>query len=481
MRKPFSYLRGTAAGLIAGLLVFGVVTALGARQEEPFPHGDHAGLFPVCTGCHQGIEEGDAEDSFPEPTQCSGCHDGVDLVEVSWDGPTERISNVRFDHVEHVGELEQAGDSAVTCISCHAEPGGPRMSVDAGPQLGTCWSCHAHERPEHFISGPEAECSVCHVPLADSGFDRERLLALEAPADHEAPDFLLGGHGEAVGADAARCSTCHVQDRCVACHVSPDLPEIASIPAAPAEMDQPVWEAEYPEPQTHEALGFRSAHAPDDGDTKTCATCHTRDTCLSCHVEPAPEPVASLPARSAVIAPGVDLDVHPPETHESPFFLAAHSNLAAADPGSCATCHTEPYCVACHDGPSDGGYHPPSFVSRHQADAWGRAQECATCHSTAAFCRVCHEQSGLGSQGRLDAGYHDAEPLWLIRHGGAARQNLESCASCHQQSDCVQCHGVLGSFQVSPHTSDFDAEAAWAKSPRTCIACHTSNPLEGGS
>ncbi len=160
--------------------------------------------------------------------------------------------------------------------------------------------------------------------------------------------------------------------------------------------------------------------------------------------------------------------------------MSAHSNLAATDPGNCATCHTETYCVACHDGPADGGYHPPSFVARHQADAWGRSSECATCHSTAAFCRECHEASGLGSRGRLEAGYHDAEPLWLIRHGGAARQNLESCASCHQQNDCVQCHGVLGSYQISPHTADFDAEAAWVRSPRTCIACHTSNPIGGG-
>jgi hypothetical protein len=317
--------------------------------------------------------------------------------------------------------------------------------------------------------------------MAGSGFDRERLLALEVPADHDAPEFLLAGHGDAVRADLARCATCHVQDRCTACHVDPDLTEIASIPAAPVDMDQPVWEAEYPEPPTHEAFGFRSAHAPVGGDATECATCHTRDTCFSCHVEPAPEPVASLPGRADVVAPGVDLEVDPPDTHGSPFFLSAHPTMAAADPGSCATCHTETYCVACHDGPSDGGYHPPSFVSRHNADAWGRSQECATCHSTAAFCRACHEQTGLGSRARLGAGYHDAEPLWLLRHGGAARQSLESCASCHQQNDCVQCHGVLGAFRISPHTDDFDAERAWAKSPRTCIACHTSNPLGGGS
>lgn len=481
MRSPLSPVRAVALALALTGLVLVSVSRLGARQEAPFPHEEHAGLFPVCAGCHQGIETGDVVTSFPEPARCTGCHDGVDLVRVTWDGPSERTSNLRFDHLEHGEELQRAGDPVPECTSCHSEPGGQRMSVGDTPQLETCWGCHAHERDEHFTSGPEAECTVCHVPMASSGFDRERLMALEAPADHEAPGFILGGHGEAVASDPARCATCHVQDRCVACHVNTDLAEIASIPAAPPEMDQPEWESEYPVPPTHEVGGFRTAHAPDRGDATECSVCHTSDSCLSCHAPPGPSAVASLPARSEVVAPGVHFDVQPPETHGSPFFMSAHSAIAAGDPGQCATCHTESYCVACHEGPSDGGYHPANFVSRHLADAWGRSQECATCHNTAAFCRECHEQSGFGSQGRLGSGYHDAEPMWLLRHGGAARQNLETCASCHQQNDCVQCHGVLGSFRVSPHTSNFDAEAAWAKSPRTCIACHTSNPLGGGS
>ena len=76
---------------------------------------------------------------------------------------------------------------------------------------------------------------------------------------------------------------------------------------------------------------------------------------------------------SGTLTRGLELDVKPPDSHQSPFFLPSHSSIAAADPGSCATCHTETYCVACHDGPSDGGYHPSSFVSRHPAEAWGRA------------------------------------------------------------------------------------------------------------
>ena len=113
--------------------------------------------------------------------------------------------------------------------------------------------------------------------------------------------------------------------------------------------------------------------------------------------------------RSASSAPGVQIEVEPPESHDSFFFMAAHANQAAAEPGTCATCHTETYCVSCHDGPADGGYHPPSFVAQHSADAWGRDAECATCHNAAAFCREalalpCYE--GMPSEhvdGVLDA------------------------------------------------------------------------------
>ena len=470
------------AGGVVAILALAFVSALSARQDPPFPHERHAGLFPVCTGCHQGMDDATAPVAFPEPSQCAGCHDGVDLVRVSWNGRVAQPSNLRFDHGEHAEELTRAGDPIPECTTCHTDPAGTRMSVDGGPQLETCWGCHAHERDEHFTSGPEAECAVCHVPMATSGFSLERLVSLEPPADHDVPDFVGGVHGEMAAADATRCATCHVQDRCASCHVNVALDPIPSVPAAPESMVLPEWESEYPKPATHESGSFKTGHAPEGGDSSACSTCHTQDSCMSCHLQPIPDAIVALPARADVVAPGVEFEVEPPETHGSPFFVSAmHMNLAAVDQGSCANCHTEPFCVACHEGPSDGGYHPASFVSRHQADAWGRSQECATCHSTAAFCRECHEQSGLGSQGRLGAGYHDAEPIWLLRHGSAARQSLESCASCHQQSDCVQCHGTLGAFRVNPHTPDFDAERAWAMSPRTCIACHTSNPLGGGT
>jgi hypothetical protein len=252
---------------------------------------------------------------------------------------------------------------------------------------------------------------------------------------------------------------------------------IAAFPAAPPDMELPPAVAHYNEPTTHLAGRWLTLHGVE-ASRQECATCHTSNDCTSCHVQPLPEAVRTMPARGDVVAPGVHVVASAPTSHESVFFLQAHTGLAASGDASCATCHQESFCVSCHDGPVGGGYHENDFLARHTAAAFGRDAECSSCHSTQVFCRECHVQVGLVGTGRLGPGYHDDGPVWLLRHGQAARQNLESCASCHRQVDCTQCHGVLGAFKVSPHSAGFDAERAWARSPRTCLACHsTGNPL----
>ena len=473
-------MRGRSRGLSAlvGLLGLAIpFAAVLALQERPFPHEPHQGLFPVCAGCHAGVASGNAAAFHPEPELCARCHDGVQEPLVEWQAPTRTASNVVFDHVAHAEELEQAGDPPQTCEACHSDPAGTRMSVGPTERLDTCWSCHAHEADAHLES---PSCETCHVPLAESGFERRRIETLPKPEDHAAELFLSEHHGLEAAASTDSCATCHTAERCVACHVDASRPEIEAMPSAPPDMDLPEATARYPTPPSHADEGWLEAHG-DQAPVRTCNTCHTSDDCRSCHIEVVAELVEQLPARSDVRAPGVEITPRPPETHESMFFLQSHSVYAAADGPSCATCHTESYCVDCHDGPPGGSYHPQGFVSMHAADAFGRPQECASCHDTAAFCRACHEESGLGGVGRLGGGYHDAEPLWLLRHGQAARQSLESCASCHEQSQCVQCHGVLGAFKISPHGRDFDAPRAFSLNPRSCAACHVGNPLGGGA
>ena len=463
------------AGLVIALLsAAGVASLLPAGlQEVDFPHEAHAGLFPVCTGCHANVPDGPAP-AYPDADLCARCHDGATLPSVSWSGPSPEPTNVTFDHAAHAEDLARAGDPALTCESCHSEGAGPRMRVVDRAETGTCFSCHAHLADDHLT---QATCDVCHVPLASTAFDVTRIRALPLPDDHRTGDFP-GGHGDAAARETARCATCHTAERCLACHVDVDNPHIGRVPAAPAELELPPAVAAYPVPATHADPAWWSLHGAS-ASAGACGTCHTSTDCVACHVEPAPEAVVALPSAESVAAPGVRLRRDAPASHEGAFFMEAHGTLAAADERSCVTCHESTSCTECHDAPAGASHHPPDFVASHPAVAFGRADECASCHETTVFCRSCHVESGLGSSGRLGAGYHDAEPVWLLRHGQAARQNLESCVSCHRQTDCVQCHGVLGSFKVSPHGPSFDAVAAWGRSPRSCLACHVGNPLGG--
>ncbi len=137
-------------------------------------------------------------------------------------------------------------------------------------------------------------------------------------------------------------------------------------------------------------------------------------------------------------------------------------------------------CASCHDAQGPAVFHPDNFVARHASASFGGASECASCHDSERFCRNCHVQAGLGSVGRLGTGYHDAEPVWLLRHGQAARQGLESCASCHRQTECLQCHSQTGAFRISPHAPGFDARRAWERNPVICTACHLRSPFGNG-
>jgi hypothetical protein len=473
--------RGFAAlaAALALLPVAALVALTVPRDRQEFPHEAHAGLFPLCAGCHQGVETGFAAELYPEPASCAACHDGVEFALASFTVPAPEPTNLRFDHVVHARAVAAAGgeEPVVSCATCHADAGAPRMTVDP-LAAERCLGCHTRPNTPHLVGAP---CATCHLTLAESRLPLERIAAFEVPADHESGRFILETHGALAVEETSRCATCHTQDRCVSCHVDAGRAEIALIPLAPPDMELPPAVAHYPVPASHRTPAFREAHGRGLGASGAadCATCHTRDDCASCHLSPLPAAALALPLRATVVAPGVGLFQGAPASHQVPRFDRAHGTLAAADPAACATCHTQPFCVQCHSAPQQPVYHEANFVARHAADAWSRSTECASCHEVQVFCRSCHVQSGFGAQGRLGQGFHDAEPLWLLRHGQPARQSLESCASCHQQKDCLQCHSQLGAFRVNPHGPNFDARRAWARNPGICTACHLGNPFGG--
>jgi hypothetical protein len=451
-----------------------VAHGVGAPRRDSFPHLEHQGLFPLCQGCHEGIESDDAATSMPEPEQCEGCHDGVEEDRVDWVPTPTPAGMLDYSHADHLRFVAEEGDEPLECASCHTDPEGTSLAV-VPLEAARCLDCHGDPLDAHLEPG--LDCAECHRALAGVDEGDVRFASLPVPVLHAGRDFLLESHGEQALEDTARCTTCHIQDQCASCHVDASLNPIPTIPAAPAHWDPPLLEPEYPEPDSHAHEDFERIHGRPAPEAQDCSTCHTKDDCASCHLEPLPRPGSDLQERPRVQAPGVGLDSGLPGNHETPYFMAAHTVLASAAPSNCASCHTQAYCAECHDAPRGPAYHPPSFALRHSASVGSQPMECSNCHNTAAFCRECHAGMGLESVGRLGQGYHDREPVWLLRHAQAARQGLEQCASCHQQRDCLQCHSQLGAFQVSPHGPDFDAERAQARNPLICGACHLSDPL----
>lgn len=469
--------------LAAGALVVGAMAlgfSMGGASEavpgdllhqatDSFPHLRHQGLFPLCEGCHEGIPAGDEARVFPSPALCAGCHDGVDRQRVTWRPRTREVGMLDFSHPRHVREVARSGEAPVGCANCHVAQGGRAMQV-VELDAARCLECHGVAPENHLGAGND--CTQCHRPLATVDGGDARFRRLPEPPQHGGRQFILEVHGQEALAAVTRCATCHVEDQCAGCHVDASREPIPQVPSAPPDWETPLLRPRYPAPASHESATFERTHGRPSPEPSECSTCHTENDCAACHLSPLPAVARALLERPQVRAPGVGLNDRLPPSHDSPFFLSTHPVLAATGPDACATCHTESYCAECHDAPQAPGYHPPSFALRHSAAVGTQALECSNCHNTAAFCRECHADLGLSSVGRLGRGYHDAEPVWLLRHGGAARQGLEQCASCHKQKDCLQCHSVLGAFKVNPHGPDFDPVRAQEKNPWICRACH---------
>jgi hypothetical protein len=136
-------------------------------------------------------------------------------------------------------------------------------------------------------------------------------------------------------------------------------------------------------------------------------------------------------------------------------------------------------CLSCHrveqSQPAKGGdYHPAGFLVRHPSAAYARQTTCNDCHNAQQFCVSCHAQAGLSAGRSLGrSSFHDGRAAFILGHGQAARQSLESCVSCHVERDCTACHSSVGrGFRFNPHGPGFDANRLRRRNPEMCIACH---------
>ena len=284
------------------------------------------------------------------------------------------------------------------------------------------------------------DCAVCHLGA------QARRGVVEVP--HIAPPRVVFSHA---AHRATPCASCHA-------NVGTD-PEPAAGPVT-------------------------IRHLPS---MAQCFTCHagmhavapTVTACVGCHVrDPSGRmqtrfPEARLEPSSSLLGMAHDAD-----------WVVRHRWVGADSGPECATCHTERDCADCHDGrvrpPS---VHPNDWLTTHGTMARRDAPRCASCHTVQSFCLECHARIGVSPVSaatvRSPARFHPPNNVWIegpTLHAREAERSMQSCASCHAESDCITCHGArgVGGAGLSPHPPGFAADCATLlhANARACVRCH---------
>jgi hypothetical protein len=218
--------------------------------------------------------------------------------------------------------------------------------------MRTCLGCH--QRSE---AAPDA-CSTCHLTRPDGRLQTHfGDQVMNPPAwlggmNHDR-DFLVRHRW--VAADRAEdCRSCHQPSDCVACHDG----RIRRLTVHPGD--------------------FLTVHAQlARRDEPRCQTCHSpTQFCAECHARIGLATFAAQDLRRHVgrYHPPAEVWVNGP---------ALHGREARRSMTTCATCHAEQDCVACHGGVGIGAGlspHPPGFRAVCRRFMEQNARACRTCH-----------------------------------------------------------------------------------------------------
>lgn len=115
-----------------------------------------------------------------------------------------------------------------------------------------------------------------------------------------------------------------------------------------------------------------------------------------------------------------------------------------------------------------------SFAATHPAGLGAGRPSCSECHSNDV------------SKGALKPyATFDHTPAFVQNHKAQANQDMNTCATCHAQSFCVDCHGakvpmkpaikLSGSpDRMAPHRGDFLTlhKIEGKLDPSSCYSCH---------
>jgi hypothetical protein len=348
--RPSSF----AAGLLLwlGVAIAALVACKSESAPPRFPHEVHLTGIPCgapgkpecmsCVTCHS-VAENDTHHRMPDAALCDRCHKNVhETRAVLAVEPVRPSGEIMIDHDQHLALPEIRGQ----CVPCHA--GVVDAKRPSLPPMSQCFGCHEHQ--EEWDQG---KCTPCHDPAA---------LRQTMPVTflkHDAA--FLRHHGDVIAQrqQAVLCQNCHTQAQCQQCHdVTQDLTVEARRPEA------------IESKQVHRG-DFMVRHAIEArSEPSRCLSCHTVETCDSCHV-----------ARGVSANVANPMNPHPPEwvgtnTQSSNF----HGTVARRDIVACAGCHEAgpaTNCIRCHKvGAYGGNPHPRGWKSARGMDS----EMCQYCH-----------------------------------------------------------------------------------------------------
>ncbi|HEU4613009.1 MAG TPA: cytochrome c3 family protein [Kofleriaceae bacterium] len=343
-----------------------------------------------------------------------------------------------FSHARHLAR-------GTSCVTCHPDAVTSRSTVDnLLPTEAVCRGCHAIDRalPDK-VATPVAACAGCHPGFAP-GEPVARTYVMSSPLkfDHAAhgKQSCESCHGDLRDVDLATtrqlptmqsCLSCHEggadQRRCTTCH-------FAAVGG--------LMETKFP----HGELVPRNTGLGDDHgplfarDHKqqarrvdaTCGACHDRSECVECHQ-------------------GV---IKPAEFHQGNY-LAVHATEAKRGRPDCSACHrAETFCVACHERSGiatradsefdsrDPGrqFHPTGWASPgpganlHAAVARRSITTCASCHREE-DCLACHSAEPMA----LRISPHPKGWRGSLQCRMLDRGNRRMCLRCHITQDELGC------------------------------------------
>jgi hypothetical protein len=341
--------------------------------------------------------------------------------------PLQRLPLV-FSHAKHLGR-------GMTCAQCHPAAATSRSAVDdLLPSEAQCRACHAvaRDQPDKQAT-PVAACAGCHLGYArDQAVERSYLTPTPLKFDHAA----------------------HVSRPCESCHDvrRVDLATTKQLPT----------------------MGSCLQCHRDGNEERHCADCHL--TKLG--------GLLATQFEFGQLAPGRDGlgDEH------GQGFARDHKQAARQVGATCTACHDQSECVACHQGtvkPTE--FHQGNYLLIHTVEARRGTPDCTACHRYETFCVGCHERLGLGT--RAQQGFNTTSKQfhptgWASLgpgpniHAQEARRNITSCASCHRDEDCLQCHSAEPGNMVraSPHPPGWRGSARCRAldrgNRRMCLRCH---------